>query len=81
MGQNWSLGNWSVGDSLVLSGATSFLQQLNVLTSTTSITNIKQLLELRSVSGDYTTGVTLRLYDGSGSYQLFTITSSDFQAF
>jgi len=73
---DWSLGNWSVGDNLVLSGATSFLYQLNVLTSTTSI--YKTTFRARSVSG---ASVTLRLYDGSGSYQLFTITSSDFQDF
>ena len=76
VGQNWDLGNWSVGDSLASSGATSFLQQFNVYTSTTSI--YKSTFKARSVSG---ASVPLRLYDGSGNYQLFTITSSDFQDF
>jgi hypothetical protein len=76
VGMDWDLGNWSVGDSLASSGATSFLQQPNIYTSTTSI--YKSTFKARSVSG---ASVPLRLYDGSGNYQLFTITSSDFQDF
>ena len=77
VGQNWDLNNWSVGDSLVLSGNTSsLLQQPTIYTSTTSI--YKTTFKAKSVSG---TSVTLRLYDGSTNFETFTITSSDFQDF
>ena len=53
-----------------------YYNNLTVYTSTTSI--YKSTFKARSVSG---ASVPLRLYDGSGNYQLFTITSSDFQDF
>ena len=78
VGQNWTLNDWSVGDSLVLSGNTSsLLQQPTIYTSITSI--YKTTFRARSVSG---ASVSLRLYDGGGSnYETFTITSSNFQDF
>ena len=78
VGQNWDLGNWSVGDSLVSSGNTSsLLQQPTIYTNVTGI--YKTTFRARSVSG---ASVSLRLYDGAGfNYETFTITSSDFQDF
>ena len=76
VGQDWTLNNWSVGDSLVLSGNTSILSQTNIYTSATSI--YKTTFRARSVSG---ASVTLRLYDGANAFETFTITSSTFEDF
>ena len=78
VGQNWTLDDWSVGNSLVSSGNTSsLLRQDNIYTSTTSI--YKTTFKAKSVNG---TSVTLRVYDGSGNnFETITITSSNFQDF
>jgi len=78
VGMDWTLNDWSVGNSLISSGNTSsLLQQSFIYTSTTSI--YKTTFRARSVSG---ASVTLRLYDGGGSnWETFTITSSNFQDF
>jgi hypothetical protein len=75
---DWTLDDWSVGNSLVSSGNTSsLLRQDNIYTSTTSI--YKTTFKAKSVNG---TSVTLRVYDGSGNnFETITITSSDFQDF
>ena len=78
VGMDWTLDDWSVGNSLVSSGNTSsLLRQDNIYTSTTSI--YKTTFKAKSVNG---TSVTLRVYDGSGNnFETITITSSDFQDF
>ena len=75
---DWTLDDWSVGNSLVSSGNTSsLLRQDNIYTSTTSI--YKTTFKAKSVNG---TSVTLRVYDGSGNnFETITITSSNFQDF
>jgi hypothetical protein len=78
VGQDWTLNDWSIGDSLASSGNTSsLLRQDNIFTSTTSI--YKTTFKAKSVNGS---SVTLRVYDGSGNnFETITITSSDFQDF